>query len=175
MRKLTLAAATCLGNGRVRPGFTGQAYTTKGGGPFVPLERGRSLRPRVPVNPGEKKSILVIDDEERFCTFVGSALGKTGRYTVTSATEPLWGITVARTLRPDLILLDVTMPHMDGPQVAERLLEGAKTKAIPIVFITGLVTNKETKHREMMVAGRTFIAKPVTGDELLQAVGRILN
>jgi CheY-like chemotaxis protein len=78
-------------------------------------------------------------------------------------------------LRPDLILLDVTMPHMDGPQVAERLLEGAKTKSIPIVFVTGLVTNKETKHREMMVAGRTFIAKPVTGPELLQAVGRILN
>lgn len=117
----------------------------------------------------------MIDDEESFCTFVGCALGKTGRYTVTFATKPLWGITVARTLRPDLILLDVTMPHMDGPQVAERLLEGAKTKSIPIVFVTGLVTNKETKHREMTVAGRTFIAKPVTGDELRQAVGRILN
>ncbi len=175
MRKLATLAATCLGNGRVEPGFTGQAYATKGGGPLVPSERGRSLRPQVPMNLREKKSVLVIDDEERFCTFVGSALGKTGRYKVTSATEPVWGITVARTLRPDLILLDVTMPHMDGPQVAERLLEGAKTKSIPIVFVTGLVTNKETKHREMMVAGRTFIAKPVTGDELLQAVGRILN
>ena len=158
MRKLTLATAGCLWYGRVEPGFTG-----------------RSLRPQVTMNPREKKSVLVIDDEESFCTFVGCALGKTGRYKVTSATEPLWGMTVARTLRPDLILLDVNMPHMAGSQVAERLLEGAKTKSIPIVFVTGLVTNKETKHREMTVAGRTFIAKPVTGDELLQAVGRILN
>jgi putative two-component system response regulator len=82
---------------------------------------------------------------------------------------------MAGALRPDLILLDIKMPQMDGPQVAELLLEDAKTKSIPIVFITGLVTNEETKHREMQVAGRTFIAKPVTRDELVQAVGRILN
>jgi CheY-like chemotaxis protein len=63
---------------------------------------------------------------------------------------------------------------MDGPQVAERLLEDPQTKSIPIAFVTGLVTNAETKHQQMEVAGRTFIAKPVTRDELLQAVDRLL-
>ena len=117
----------------------------------------------------------MIDDNKSFCTFVGSVFEKTGRYTVISATKPLRGITMARTLRPDLILFDINMPQIDGSQVAERLLEDVKTKAIPIVFVTGLVTNKETQHRQMVVAGRTFIAKPVTGDTLLQAVGRILT
>ncbi len=173
--KVTMAAAARSGNGRGRPGLPGQAYATKEGGPLTPSERGRALRPAVPMNPKGKKSVLVIDDEESFCAFVDCALRKTGRYTVTSATKPLQGVTMARTLRPDLILLDVTMPQMAGAQVAERLLENAKTKSIPIVFVTGLVTNEETKHQEMTVAGRTLIAKPVTAPELLQALGRILN
>ena len=135
----------------------------------------RPLRLADPMGPIEKKRVLVIDDEESFCTFVGLALEKTGRYKVASATGPLQGVAMAGALRPDLILLDIKMPQMDGPQLAELLLEDAKTKSIPIVFITGLVTNEETKHREMQVAGRTFIAKPVTRDELVQAVGRILN
>ena len=127
------------------------------------------------MGPIEKKRVLLIDDDESFCTFVGLALERTGRYEVATATKPLQGVTMARALRPDLILLDIKMPQIDGPQVAEILLEDAKTNSIPIVFLTGLVTNEETRHREMQVAGRTFIAKPVTRDELVQAVGRILN
>ena len=126
------------------------------------------------VNPMDVKRVLVIDDEESFCTFVSWALEKTGRYKVTSTTKPLEGITLAKALRPDLILLDIKMPQMDGSQVAEKLLEDAQTKSIPIAFITALVTNTETKHEQMEVAGRTFIAKPITRDELLQAVGKLL-
>ncbi len=102
------------------------------------------------------------------------ALERTGQYKVTSATKPLQGISLAKMLRPDLILLDIKMPQMDGSQVAEKLLEDPKTGSIPIVFLTGLVTNMETKHQAMEVAGRTFIAKPVTKNELLQALGRLL-
>ena len=126
------------------------------------------------VNPMDVKRVLVIDDEDSFCTFVSWALEKTGRYKVTSTTKPLEGITLAKALRPDLILLDIKMPEMDGSQVAEKLLEDAQTKSIPIAFITALVTNTETKHEQMEVAGRTFIAKPITRDELLQAVGKLL-
>jgi two-component system, sensor histidine kinase and response regulator len=126
------------------------------------------------MQPIDKRRVLVIDDEESFCIFVNWALEGTGRYKVATATRPLQGITLAQTLRPDLILLDIKMPQMDGAQVAERLLEDPQTRSIPIVFITGLVTNTETKHQQMEVAGRTFIAKPVTKNELLQAVGRLL-
>ena len=121
-----------------------------------------------------KKRVLVIDDEESFCTFVGAALGERDRYRVVSATEPLRGITMARTLRPDLILIDLDRPRMDGSQVAEKLLGDTKTESIPIVFVTWLVTKEETNHRQLIVAGRIFVAKPVTMDELAQAVGRIL-
>jgi CheY-like chemotaxis protein len=132
------------------------------------------LRLETPTHPMDKRRVLVIDDEESFCSFASWALEKTGPYKVASATRPLQGIALAKTLRPDLILLDIKMPQMDGAHVAERLLEDPQTKSIPIAFVTGLVTNAETKHQQMEVAGRTFIAKPVTKDELLQAVGRLL-
>jgi CheY-like chemotaxis protein len=147
--------------------------------PLLSLEQPlRLAAPTTPidkhVNPIDRKRVLVIDDEEGFCTFVSWALEKTGQYTVTSTTKPLEGINLAKALRPDLILLDIKMPQMDGSKVAEKLLEDAQTKSIPIAFVTALVTNRETKHQQMEVAGRTFIAKPITRDELLQAVSRLL-
>ena len=157
-------------NGWAEPGFIGQKYFVKEGRPPVSSESERSSRTGIPMKRAEKKTVLVIDDKGSFCTFVGLVLGKTGRYKVISATKPMRGILMARTSKPDLILLDVNMLHMDGARVAERLLEDARTKAIPILFVTGLVTNKETKHGQMIVAGRTFITKQATGDELLHAV-----
>jgi len=138
-------------------------------------ESGCSRRPGVCMKPTGKKRILVIDGEKSFCSLVDSALGKTGRYEVISATEPLRGILMARAMTPDLILLDLNMPYVDGSQVAETLLDDAKTNSIPIVFVTGLITKTETERQHMVVGGRTFVAKPVTGDELLQAVSRILT
>ena len=134
----------------------------------------KTLRLAPDTSVSNKKNVLIIDDEEGFCSFVSLALERTGQYKVTSATKPLQGISLAKMLRPDLILLDIKMPQMDGSQVAEKLLEDPKTGSIPIVFLTGLVTNMETKHQPMEVAGRTFIAKPVTKNELLQALGRLL-
>ncbi len=142
-------------NGWTEPRLIGQKYFVKKG--FL-------------MNRAEKKKVLVIDEKESFRTFVGSVLGKTGRYTVISATKPMQGILMARSSKPDLILLDINMRHMHGSQVAERLLEDANTMSIPIVFVTGLVTDREIKRGQTVVAGRTFIAKQATGDELLNAV-----
>ena len=147
-------------------------FSRKEVSPSSVLDRPLRLAPDISVS--NKKSVLIIDDEEAFCSFVSLALEGTGQYEVASATKPLQGISLAKILRPDLILLDIRMPQMDGSQVAEKLLEDPNTGSIPIVFLTALVTNMETAHREMEVAGRTFIAKPVTRNELLQAIGRIL-
>jgi len=139
-------------------------------------ENGYFPQPAISINRKEKKRILVIDQEESFCTFVRSALTKSGRYEVAFTTKPLWGITMARTMRPDLILLAINMPGMHGPGVAERLLEDRRTRSIPIAFVTGLVTRKEAKdQRQIMVAGRTLIAKPINAYELVQVVGDILT
>jgi two-component system, OmpR family, response regulator len=72
----------------------------------------------------------------------------------------------ARMFRPDLILLDVIMPVMDGGDVAARLRADPLLRDIPVVFLTALVSNEETDGHEMVSGAETFLAKPVDIGEL---------
>ena len=69
-------------------------------------------------------------------------------------------------LRPDLILLDVIMPGMDGGDVAARLRADPLLRDTPVIFLTALVSNEETDGHEMVSGGETFLAKPVDIGEL---------
>lgn len=117
-----------------------------------------------------KAKIVIIDDEDDFCHFVKLNLERTGKFQVTVATQALAGINFAKSQQPDLILLDILMPDMDGSQVAENLLADEATKRIPIIFLTALAQRKEVESGNGMIGGRTFIAKPVTPDELAKRI-----
>ncbi len=67
---------------------------------------------------GDRKRILIVDDEEDFCFFVKGNLEHGGQFEVTTANRGEAGIRVARKELPDLILLDILMPDMKGDQVA---------------------------------------------------------
>jgi len=75
-------------------------------------------------------------------------------------------LTAARIFRPDLILLDVIMPGMDGGEVAARLRKDPLLRNTPVIFLTGIISNEETDGHEMVSGGETFLAKPVDIDEL---------
>lgn len=122
-----------------------------------------------------RKKILIIDDEEDFSHFVKLNLEKTGKFEVAVATKAEEGIDLAKNNQPDLILLDVLMPDMEGSQVAQHLLEDQSTREIPIVFLTALVDEKEVKSEEGIIGGRNFIAKPVTPEELINRIEAILQ
>jgi CheY-like chemotaxis protein len=127
----------------------------------------------------EKKDInvLVIDDEESFTFFIKLNLQTEARYDfkVTTANNGKEGLRLARTMRPDLILLDIMMPDMAGPEVAEKLLLDPNTKNIPIIFLTALVQKNEVAEDAGMVGGREFIAKPVGKEELVNRIEATLN
>ena len=78
-----------------------------------------------------KKIVLLIDDEEHFCYFVKANLEQTGRFVVLVATDGLHGIRLAQVNRPDIILLDINMPGLDGQATAERILETENIQDIP--------------------------------------------
>src|SRR3990167_7780639 len=122
-----------------------------------------------------KAKILIIDDEDDFCHFVKLNLERAGKFQVSVATGALAGINLAKSQQPDLILLDVLMPDMDGSQVAEDLLLEPTTKNIPIVFLTALAQKKEIESAEGVIGGRTFIAKPVTPQELIARIDMVLG
>ena len=123
----------------------------------------------------KKSKILIIDDEENFCHFVKLNLERTGRFEVLVATRAQTGISLAQKNSPDLILLDILMPDMDGSMVAENLLQDPATKKIPIVFLTALAQRKEVESSDGLIGGRTFIAKPVTSQELMSRIDLILE
>jgi CheY-like chemotaxis protein len=123
---------------------------------------------------GKRKKILLIDDEEDFCFFIKLNLEKTGRYEVLTSTNGSTGLIIASKELPDLILLDIIMPEMNGGQVAGLLLDNPKTKDIPVLFITAIATRREVQSQEGVIGGRKFIAKPVTPDELMAKLDAVL-
>jgi len=123
----------------------------------------------------EKIKVLIIDDEEDFTFFVKLNLERTGRFEVNVANEGLLGIRLAKEKRPDVILLDVLMPSLPGPEVARRLLDDESTKNIPIIFLTAIVDTKDLGGDGIREAGgRNFLAKPVTTAEIVSSIEKVV-
>jgi len=122
-----------------------------------------------------KKKILLIDDEEDFCHFVKLNLEETGKFEILTATSGPKGLEIAKNDSPDLILLDLLMPVMDGSEVAENLLKNEKTKNIPIIFVTALTRKKEVASHSGSIGGRTFVAKPIDPQELIAYIEKTLG
>lgn len=123
--------------------------------------------------PGKIK-VLLIDDEKEFTRFVKLNLENTGEFEIMATEDPVEGIDLARKYNPDLVLLDIFMPKIDGPTVAETLLEDPATRDIPIVFLTALVKQDELK-KDHTIGGRVYIAKPVTTEDLVKQIKSILK
>jgi two-component system, OmpR family, alkaline phosphatase synthesis response regulator PhoP len=122
-------------------------------------------------------NILAIDDEESFTFFIKLNLQKETphNFKVTTANSGAEGLRLAKTIRPDLILLDIMMPGMSGTEVAEDLLMDARTKNIPIIFLTAVVQKDEVEEQAGLMGGREFIAKPVGKEELISRIESTLN
>jgi len=101
-------------------------------------------------------------------------LENTGEFEVIATASGKEGIKLACREKPDLILLDLNMPEMSGDEVAQFLSDRPETKAIPIVFLTALITEDEVGSESMAnIGGRNFIAKPVTTKDLIANIKKI--
>ena len=112
------------------------------------------------------KRILVVDDEPSVTRNLKLNLESSGGYDVFAENHATNALTAARIFRPDLILLDVIMPGMDGGDVAARLRADPLLRDTPVIFLTALVSNEETDGHEIVSGGETFLAKPVDIGEL---------
>ena len=123
---------------------------------------------------GEFKKILIIDDEADICNFSKKVLERTGKFQATVTQDSVAGINIARSEKPDLILLDINMPQLDGGEVAQQLSDSPLTSSIPIVFITALLT-KEDLDPEGRVNKHFFLPKPISPNELIDKIEAILG
>lgn len=120
------------------------------------------------------KKILTVDDEAAIVQLFSKILSREG-YAVITATSGKECLVQAREQHPDLILLDVNMPGKDdGGQVAQDLRDDARTKDIPIVFLTGIVSEREVNESHGMIAGRAFISKFSEPAEIVRKVKEIV-
>ena len=118
----------------------------------------------------DRKKILIIDDEEKFTKFVKLNLEQTGKYEVMVENLGARSIAAAKAFKPDLILLDIMMPDMDGSEVASQLKEEESCKNIPVVFLTAIVTKQEIDEKGPNIGGHPFIAKPVNLKNLISSI-----
>ena len=121
-----------------------------------------------------KKRILMIDDDTLMLSAVKRLLEDTGRFEVRSESHPERALESVLSFKPDLVILDVIMPHVDGGTVANTLLDNPRTKNVPVLFLTSTVTDEKVKDHNGRIAGRPFVAKPVDAKTLLRRIGECL-
>jgi two-component system sensor histidine kinase/response regulator len=115
------------------------------------------------------KKILVVDDEEDMLKLIESRLIK-AKYDVIKASDGIEAIAKAKSKKPDLILLDIMLPGMDGGEVEARLKEDEQTKNIPVVFLSALYTKNDEKNKCNYSGGNVFVAKPFEPEKLLEII-----
>jgi CheY-like chemotaxis protein len=121
------------------------------------------------------KRILIVDDEEDFGKMVKLNLERTGEFEVKFEMKGGNAVAAAKTFMPDLIFLDVIMPDVDGGDVMAQLKGNTALKEIPVVFLTAIITDKEASLQEGIVAGRPFLAKPITTAKLIACINKFIK
>jgi len=124
-------------------------------------------------NPPHPAMILVVDDSERNRRLLGALLTSEG-YGHYEAANGETALSMAYTHEPDIILLDVMMPGMDGYQVAEKLKQKQETKDIPIIMVTAL-EDQQSRIRGLAAGAEEFVSKPVNANELQIRVRNLLR
>lgn len=112
-------------------------------------------------------TVLVVDDTPENIDLVVGLLG--GRYRVLVATQGQEAIEVCQRQSPDLILLDVMMPGMNGHEVCRRLKADPRTRAIPVLFVTAM-TDPENEETGLELGAVDYLHKPINAAILLQRV-----
>lgn len=119
------------------------------------------------------QKILVVDDEPDVLLIVKTGLEMEG-YQVVTASDGEEALGAAREERPDLILLDVMMPKMDGFEVLGKLKEDEAMATVPVIMLTGL--SDRTKIQKALVSGiQWYVVKPFEFDDLMGKVRAALG
>jgi CheY-like chemotaxis protein len=121
-----------------------------------------------------KANILVVDDDERTRRMMEAMLSPQG-YGVILARDGKQGVEVARSKKPDFILMDMMMPEMDGLTACSQIKANPTTKGIPLFMLTavGGAANKEMAEKAWGADG--YLTKPVDLQELLKTIDRYLR
>ena len=118
----------------------------------------------------ERTRVLLVDDNADL-RFVWRRLLVTAGFQVSEAPNGEEGLRRARELQPDLIVMDVSMPVLDGIAATARLKSQRETAAVPVIVISG---EADTAERARAAGCEIFLTKPIRNQQLLEAIHRVL-
>jgi CheY-like chemotaxis protein len=119
--------------------------------------------------------ILIVDDEEVVARSLKLNLESAASYEIRMENDPAAAIAAAVEFDPDVILMDVMMPGMDGGELAEKFRADPRFSHVPIIFLTAILSNDETQGRKVCVGNEMFMAKPVNTEELIRSIEKMGN
>jgi CheY-like chemotaxis protein len=119
------------------------------------------------------KKILVADDDRHVVSLVQKVLERQG-HRVIVASDGRAVLDAIEQSVPDLLLINLTLPGLDGGTVAQRLHERPETADLPIVFLTDLVSEAELRRRGPEIGGRFFLAKPFDEEQIQDVIEMVL-
>ena len=123
-----------------------------------------------------KTKVLVVDDEAAYTRLLKLNLERSGRYEVEIVNQSRRTIPAAHEFRPDVILLDIVMPGIDGGDVQAKLAEDVLLRGTPVIFVTALVSDHEVSENGIVNSGgRIMLPKPVNLDKLEATIGQVIK
>jgi len=117
-----------------------------------------------------EKTILIVDDDLVNLTILKSVISKAG-YSVLTADNGKDALKTAKALSPDLVILDIMMPDIDGTEVATGLKQNPRTRRIPIIFLSSLISAEEERSNIDLIS---YLSKPYNREKLLNEIGKYL-
>jgi len=136
------------------------------------MEKASPLGSPAPLAPDTRRALLVVDDEPAFRDMLAELFGQ--EYRVLLASNGLEALEVVERTRPDLILLDIMMPAMDGFQTCLRLRQMEETQDIPVIFLTSK-REPETETFGLELGADDFVGKPFNKEVLKARVRKRLG
>jgi DNA-binding response OmpR family regulator len=126
------------------------------------------------MNDKVSKRILCIEDEPEMIDLIRIILGRRG-FEVQGATGGLEGLKMVRLNLPDLVLLDLMMPDMDGWEVYQQMKADESTRGIPVIVVTAKAQNIDKVLGLHIAKVDDYISKPFSPQELLNSVEKIIG
>lgn len=120
------------------------------------------------------KCILCVEDEPEMIDLIRLILGRRG-FEVKGATSGVEGLKIIREEKPDLILLDLMMPDMDGWEVYQQIKADEKTRGIPVIVVTAKAQSIDKVLGLHIAKVDDYIAKPFSPQDLLNSVEKVLQ
>lgn len=118
--------------------------------------------------------VLIVDDNLPLAKLVGIRLEQTGHYTVRVEHMPKFAIRVAREFQPQLVLVDVDMPGMSGPDLQQAIRKEPGFGEVPVIFLTSLIATDNAAEREMIGNGNRFLSKSAAIETVHRCISRAI-